>query len=229
MTISKSEFLGLVRAESAARKSTAVLAEKEKLRNEIESGIEKFLANGGQITTLKGTEIKPLPPRSIAESSNYIGKTQIGALIDWCKKGHPRRSRRLAIVERTGLNKGRVLQCLTPNSSAQLTRCEYMQIKAVLKDIEEAELDWEVGGVAPKPQKKRARQKEDQATLAEIQAVDRWCKERKGRGGDLCRELKVAHAFISQITSQVRPCSKDRYEQIKLAMKAIEQQEQVAA
>ena len=76
--------------------------------------------------------------------------------------------------------------------------------------------------------KKRARQKEDQATLAEIKALDRWCKGRKGRGGDLCRELKVAHSFISQITQQNRPCSKERYEQIKLAMKAIEQRERVA-
>lgn len=76
--------------------------------------------------------------------------------------------------------------------------------------------------------KKRARQKEDQAPLAEIKALDQWCKERKGRGGDLCRELKVAHSFISQITNQTRPCSKERYEQIKLAMKAIEQRERVA-
>ena len=148
MTISKSEFLGLVRAESAARKSTAVLIEKENLRNELESELEKFLANGGQITTLKGTEIKPLPPRSIAESDNFDSVMQIGALIDWCKKGHPRRSRRLAIVERTGLNKGRVLQCLKPSSSSKLTKREYAQIKAVLKDIENAELEWEIGGVA---------------------------------------------------------------------------------
>ena len=76
--------------------------------------------------------------------------------------------------------------------------------------------------------KKRARQKEDQAPLAEIKALDQWCKERKGRGGDLCRELKVAHSFISQITNQTRPCSKERYEQIKLAMEAIEQRERVA-
>lgn len=76
--------------------------------------------------------------------------------------------------------------------------------------------------------KKRAQQKEDQATLVEIKALDQWCKERKGRGRDLCRELKMAHSFISQITSQVRPCSKERYEQIKLAMKAIEKREQAA-
>ena len=64
MTISKSEFLGLVKAESAARKSTAVLVEKEILRNELESEVEKFLASGGEIKQLKGTEFKPLPPRS---------------------------------------------------------------------------------------------------------------------------------------------------------------------
>ena len=146
MTISKSEFLGLVKAESAARKSTAVLIEKENLRNELESGIEKFLANGGQITTLKGTEIKPLPPRSIAESDNFSSVMQVGALIDWCKKGHPRRSRRLAIAERTGLSKSRVFACLTPSSTNHLTKREYAQIKAVLKDIEDAEMEWEVGG-----------------------------------------------------------------------------------
>lgn len=83
-----------------------------------------------------------------------------------------------------------------------------------------------MAGAVSETHKKRARQKEDQATLAEIKALDRWCKERKGRGGDLCRELKVAHSFISQITQQNRPCSKERYEQIKLAMKAIEQWEQ---
>ncbi len=146
MTISKSEFLGLVRAESAARKSTAVLAEKEKLRNEIQSGIEEFLANGGENKQLKGTEIKPLPPRSIAEESHFITRSQFNSLFEWCKKGNPRRSRRSAIAERTGLSKSMVFACLTPNSTNQLTKREYAQIKAVLKDIEDAEMEWEVGG-----------------------------------------------------------------------------------
>ena len=131
MTISKSEFLGLVKAESAVRKSTAVLAEKEKLRNEIESGLEKFLANGGEIKQLKGTEFKRLPPRSIAEESRFITRSQFNSLFEWCKKGNPRRSRRLAIVERPGLHKGRALQCLTPSSASKLTKREDAQMKAV--------------------------------------------------------------------------------------------------
>ena len=148
MTISKSEFLGLVKAESAARKSTAVLIEKENLRNELESGIEEFLANGGEIKQLKGTEFKRLPPRSIAEESRFITRSQFNSLFEWCKKGNPRRSRRSAIAERTGLSKSRVFACLTPNSTNHLTKREYAQIKAVLQDIEDAEMEWEVGGVA---------------------------------------------------------------------------------
>ena len=76
--------------------------------------------------------------------------------------------------------------------------------------------------------KKRARQKEDQTPIADIKALSEWCKARKGRSGELCKHVGVAHGFISQITNQVRPCSKERYEQIKLAMKAIEQREQAA-
>lgn len=77
--------------------------------------------------------------------------------------------------------------------------------------------------------KKRARQKEDQTPIAEIKVLSEWCKARKGRSSELCKHIGVAHGFISQITNQVRPCSKDRYEQIKLAMKAIEQREQMTA
>ena len=77
--------------------------------------------------------------------------------------------------------------------------------------------------------KKRARQKEDQAPIADIKTLSEWCKARKGRSSELCKHIGVAHGFISQITNQVRPCSKDRYEQIKLAMKAIEQREQMTA
>ena len=76
--------------------------------------------------------------------------------------------------------------------------------------------------------KKRARQKEDQTPIADIKALSEWCKARKGRSGELCKHVGVAHGFISQITNQVRPCSKERYEQIKLAMEVIEQREQAA-
>ena len=111
-------------------------AESELLNNKL----EKFLAKGGQITNLKGTEIKQRPPRSTVESDSYATAIQVSALINWCNEGRFVRSRRSAIVERTGLDRGRILQCLLPSGRARLTKGEYKQIKAVLRDIEESEL-----------------------------------------------------------------------------------------
>ena len=111
-------------------------AESELLNNEL----EKFLAKGGNITNLKGTEIKQRPPRSTVESDSYASAVQVSALINWCNDGRFVRSRRKAIVERTGLSEQRILQCLIPNHKARLTTSEYKQIKAVLRDIEESEL-----------------------------------------------------------------------------------------
>jgi hypothetical protein len=111
-------------------------AESELLENEL----EKFLVNGGQIAKLKGTEIKQRPPRSTVESDSYASAIQIIALINWCNNGRFVRSRRKAIAERTGLSEQRILQCLIPNDRARLTKGEYKQIKAVLRDIEESEL-----------------------------------------------------------------------------------------
>ena len=111
-------------------------AESEALENQI----KQFVANGGEITTVKGTEIKQRPPRSTVESDSYASAIQMSALINWCNDGRFVRSRRKAIVERTGLSEQRILQCLIPNDRAMLTKGEYKQIKAVLRDIEESEL-----------------------------------------------------------------------------------------
>jgi len=74
-------------------------------------------------------------------------------------------------------------------------------------------------------EKQRARQPEDQASLSDIKKLSDWCKARKGRGKALCEELGLAHAFISQIINQTRPCSKQRYTEIVNAMSVIESKE----
>ena len=114
--------------------------QKQAESKELENQIKQFVANGGEITNLKGTEIKRRPPRSTVESDMYASAIQVSALINWCNDGRFVRSRRKAIVERTGLSEQRILQCLIPNDRARLTKGEYKQIKAVLRDIEEAEL-----------------------------------------------------------------------------------------
>ena len=52
MNISKSEFLEHVRAESAARKSTATLVAKKELREQLEGGLAEYLKNGGKVDVL---------------------------------------------------------------------------------------------------------------------------------------------------------------------------------
>lgn len=103
--------------------------------------VEQFVANGGEIAKIKGTEIKQRPPRSMVESDSYASAIQVSALINWCNNGRFVRSRRKAIAERTGLSEQRIFQCLIPNDRARLTKGEYKQIKAVLRDIEESELE----------------------------------------------------------------------------------------
>lgn len=76
--------------------------------------------------------------------------------------------------------------------------------------------------------KQRARQIEDQASITDVRKITEWCKARKCRGKELCKELKVAHAFLSQITNQTRPCSNQRYTEIVSAMAVVEMKERMA-
>ena len=65
------------------------------------------------------------------------------------------------------------------------------------------------------------------ATLTEIQEVNNWCRLRKGRAKEVCLEMFVAQDFISQIFTGVRPCSLEKYKEIKKAMKVVEKNEQL--
>lgn len=82
-----------------------------------------------------------------------------------------------------------------------------------------------------RPKTRAERKKEEQpvelATAAELKAIKDWTAARKGRGKLLCEQLGKAGGYISQITSNVRPCSKERLADIHAAMEKIEEQEAV--
>ena len=63
------------------------------------------------------------------------------------------------------------------------------------------------------------------ATLAEIQEVNNWCKARKGRAKKVCLEMDVSLGLLSQIFSGIRPCSLEKYKEIKKTMKVVEKNE----
>ena len=65
------------------------------------------------------------------------------------------------------------------------------------------------------------------ATLTEIQEVNNWCKVRKGRAKEVCLVMDVSSGLLSQIFTGVRPCSLEKYKEIKKAMKAVEKNEQL--
>lgn len=66
---------------------------------------------------------------------------------------------------------------------------------------------------------------EKKATLTQVRSVQKWCNFKKGRAKEVCQAMGVAHGFLSQIFSGVRPCSVSRYEEIKEAMKIVEGKE----
>lgn len=98
----------------------------------------------------------------------------------------------------------------------------------VVHSVNRAESDLPVKPKMFSQPKQRARQIEDQASIIDVKKIAEWCKAHKGRGKELCKELKVAHAFISQITNQTRPCSKQRYTEIVSAMAVVEMKERKA-
>ena len=65
------------------------------------------------------------------------------------------------------------------------------------------------------------------ATLTEIQEVNNWCKVRKGRAKEVCLVMDVSSGLLSQIFTGVRPCSLEKYKEIKKAIKAVEKNEQL--
>lgn len=139
MNINKAEFLELVKAESVARKSTAVPTEREKLRKQLNRDVKKFLKSGGQVEQLPGTEFKPRPQRSTVESSEngYISQYQKTRLANWCNSGGHSNPRRNILSELTGISLQRIRHTTVMGHSNRLTRGEYKKICAVISKAEE--------------------------------------------------------------------------------------------
>ena len=130
--------------ELLAHMSYTAAVQKNNLREQPDTELAEFLAKGGEIKQLEGTEIKPLPPRSVSESPGFASPIEMNRLIRWCQSGKLSRPRRQAISEHTGIDLRRIRSCLHAGKSARLTKHEYARIKAVLKDIENAEIEWGV-------------------------------------------------------------------------------------
>lgn len=108
---------------------------KEK-RKELNQPTKRYLRNGGKITVLKGTEFKPRPKRSTAESNGtpYVAHYLVLRLVDWCNKGSPKNPRRRLLSEITGIP-----NTITPRTNARLPHSEYRKYKAAMPKVEAME------------------------------------------------------------------------------------------
>ena len=78
-------------------------------------------------------------------------------------------------------------------------------------------------------ERKREEQPVELATDAELKAIKDWIGAKMGRGKLLCEQLGKGISYVSQMTSKVRPCSKEKLAVIHAAMEIIEKREQVAS
>lgn len=78
-------------------------------------------------------------------------------------------------------------------------------------------------------ERKREEQAVELATDAELKSVKDWIGAKMGRGKLLCEQLGKGISYVSQMTSKVRPCSKEKLAVIHDAMEIIEKREQVAS
>ena len=83
----------------------------------------------------------------------------------------------------------------------------------------------------PKTRAERKREEKpvELATDAELKAIKDWIANKMGRGKLLCEQLGKGISYVSQLTSKVRPCSKEKLAVIHDAMEIIEKREQVAS
>ena len=141
MNINKAEFLELVKAESVARKSTAVPTEREKLRKQLNRDVKKFLKSGGQIQQLPGTEFVPRPPRKQTKIKGHASKSQVVKIRNWVNAVSTTPTRREQLSRTTGIHINRVRSLLAPPAThgARMTQSEFSLFMEAIPFIERQE------------------------------------------------------------------------------------------
>ena len=130
-----------IEAVQIGRNTTfAQMEQKKSLRDQLESDVAAFLAKGGVVTSLNGTEYKERPPRVIhGNDEPYVTLHQQDGIRRWANVDYSMR-RRNALADHTNISLSRVRTLLTgPSNRCRMTPEEYKQIKAVMIVIEAKE------------------------------------------------------------------------------------------
>ncbi|QQN40310.1 hypothetical protein [Acinetobacter sp. CS-2] len=120
----------------------AQLIAKRNLREELETEMEKYLARGGRVETLKGTEFVPRPPRKQTKIKGHASKSQVVKIRNWVNAVSTTPTRREQLSRTTGIHINRVRSLLAPPAThgARMTQSEFSLFMEAIPFIERREV-----------------------------------------------------------------------------------------
>lgn len=129
MNLSKQEFLN-------CGQSAKYIQANHGLRQQLESDVAEWLANGGKIQDLGGVGNVPKPEYSPCKPDDFISFHKASALKKWARLV-PKRLKRLEVA--SGLGRGRAQGILAFNNAVRMKRSEYEWLCSLKPEIEKME------------------------------------------------------------------------------------------
>ena len=119
----------------------AQLIAKRNLREDLETEMEKYLARGERVKTLKGTEFVPRPPRKQTKIKGHASKSQVVKIRNWVNAVSTTPTRREQLSRTTGIHINRVRSLLAPPAThgARMTQSEFSLFMEAIPFIERRE------------------------------------------------------------------------------------------
>ncbi len=119
----------------------AQIEDKRNLREELETEMEKYLARGGKVESLKGTEFVPRPPRKQTKIKGHASKSQVVKIRNWVNAVSTTPTRREQLSRTTGIHINCVRSLLAPPAThgARMTQSEFSLFMEAIPFIERRE------------------------------------------------------------------------------------------
>ena len=116
-----------------------IMLQKTASRRLLNSEVDEFLKNGGEIIELKGVEFKSKPARVIYEESQprYATGREVNQIRKWANDGGKYNGRRALLCSVTGISRERIYHLIAPNSAKNMTKSEFKLLRDAIQFIEE--------------------------------------------------------------------------------------------
>ena len=132
---------GIESVQAGRNITHAQIEAKRSLREELKTKMEKYLARGGRVETLKGSEFVPRPPRKQTKIKGHASKSQVVKIRNWVNAVSTTPTRREQLSRTTGIHINRVRSLLAPPAThgARMTQSEFSLFVEAIQFIERQE------------------------------------------------------------------------------------------